>query len=610
MMSLLINKAKSIGSLFALDESYLDMFPNSPYWNPGDLALNPDGTPKLGWLNDSGVCSSPQAYHIAPDKMVFYANQESPKIKADYQTTAAYLDITTSFPLQYMIDYSATNPESQTHQQVYDHALKLHQNARLVYQGPLAGEGSQIQPGSPMLFYAGRAVDAVEGEIVGKESASVMPDFWLRQVQPVLVGQGMGYYPRWTNTPGGPTGVWIAPLTFDWDKYDATAMAFGRAGLMNESFGSGSPSELMQAYLKFFTKTYYLFRALQEQYLAAAVQTIRYRDPSGQLVDLLHALEEGVDFGNAQLEITYDNGLALFVNRHATNTWTVTVGANAYYLPPNGWLAVNEPTGFFEASHLVDANDKPDLSGHRVDEVRSGDYIFVDGRGTQTSFGVDYAGAPIVSSLITVVKPTGWTVAEQPDGTFQSPLPQAPSLLSVYNWLGLGDIRLYIKDNSPNETSFVVERSSVSPFAGFTPIATGLPALQGTGGSFVYHDTTLNMSVSNYYRVYAVNASGPSAYSNISGFTPPPTQLKAVAVSPTQVNLSWVNPAVFLPTYLQVSRVLVSPPHTTTYYQLPPSATSYSDTSVVGNTLYEYWVSVIDAFGSSGNSYQVIVQTP
>jgi predicted phage tail protein len=110
-------------------------------------------------------------------------------------------------------------------------------------------------------------------------------------------------------------------------------------------------------------------------------------------------------------------------------------------------------------------------------------------------------------------------------------------------------------DNATNETGFAVERCTGAGCTNFAQIAAPGP-LSGTG-SVTYVDTTVTAGNTYLYRVKAVNAIGPSNYSNTISVTVPavpaaPTNF-TVATAPAQGNkytatLTWaygVNPTNF-----------------------------------------------------------------
>lgn len=397
----LVDTAKGFDYLFALHENYYDMYPG-PLWDLSDLALDADGSWSEAWYNK--WCATPQAYQIAPDRMKKYAAAQSPEIKRLYGTNAAYLDVTTVSKPNIFVDYfRAPDRKGGTFKEVLELLVDLDLHQQSTYQGPLFGEG-RFECSSLVLLQAG-PVDGVEGEICNKDSAPVIPDFVLRYLKPLRVDQGMGYHGRWVGERDAPQRDDLDIRSFDWDKYRATAIAFGRAGFM----GTVNFVNSSEDFYRYWVREYYTFRALQERYLSSSVRDILYRAPDGAFTDLAGAVRAGVDFYNAQLLLTYENGLTVYVNRHQSEIWAVNVGGMTYYLPPNGWLAY-APDGFLQASHLVDASGAPNPNGHRVDYVFSSHYIFADGRGETTQFGVDYAGQPVVTAGIRVVKPDGWTL--------------------------------------------------------------------------------------------------------------------------------------------------------------------------------------------------------
>jgi hypothetical protein len=134
---------------------------------------------------------------------------------------------------------------------------------------------------------------------------------------------------------------------------------------------------------------YYLLQPLQSQYLTTDPISIRYRSGT-QMLTLSQAIHAGVDFVNAQLHISYANGLELFVNRHQSTNWTVSVGGRSFELPPNGWVAVNpslssdfrSPTKFGSPESATDFLEFSALlpDGARADYVRSPATVFARSR--------------------------------------------------------------------------------------------------------------------------------------------------------------------------------------------------------------------------------------
>jgi transcriptional regulator CtsR len=161
-------------------------------------------------------------------------------------------------------------------------------------------------------------------------------------------------------------------------------------------------------------------------------------------------------------------------------------------------------------------------------------------------------------------------------------------------------INLAWTDASTNETGFKIERR-----IGADGIWT---QIFKTGANVVsYANTGLTASTQYYYRIRAFNAVGNSAYSNLinattsgtTSLTTPtaPSNLKATAISDSQINLTWTdNSANETGFKLESKRgdygswieILVG-----------ANATSYQNTGLLSSSKYYYR---IRAYNNSGNS--------
>lgn len=131
-------------------------------------------------------------------------------------------------------------------------------------------------------------------------------------------------------------------------------------------------------------------------------------------------------------------------------------------------------------------------------------------------------------------------ILQDPDATSpHSGLPDSPSNLSA---LIIGNqVTLLWNDNANNEIGFKIERSIYSNATGFAEITSTLPQ-----NTISFNDTGLVPGILYYYRVRAFNSFGNSNYSNeiqaalyYIQVPNPPSNLRASAISPTQLRIEW-----------------------------------------------------------------------
>jgi fibronectin type 3 domain-containing protein len=185
-------------------------------------------------------------------------------------------------------------------------------------------------------------------------------------------------------------------------------------------------------------------------------------------------------------------------------------------------------------------------------------------------------------------------------GTVTSTKPADPTGLVAAAVSGT-QVNLTWADNATNESGYKIERSTDGMT--FYPLA-------GTGVNGTrYSNTGLTAGKKYYYRVFAYNAGGNSAYSNVAsavtGTTPTnplaaPTNLAAVAAGSTQINLTWADNATAETGY----RIERSADGVTFTFlaNAGANATSYSHAGLAASQKVYYRVQAIGSGANSGFS--------
>jgi hypothetical protein len=341
-MKVLAGTARRLGYTFSLHENYIDFYPDAPSWNPKDVVLDRSGEMSKAWYHPG---TRVQSFAIKANRMLHYAEQNSPEIHRLYGTTASYLDVHTCVPPWHHVDYEAGQPKAGMHALKVESHAKLFAYERRAHEGPLFGEGWCH------FFWAGLC-DGVEAQIEGGEDVPVLVDFDLLKLHPQMVNHGMGYYSRWLRK-GGETrrGVdWPTPLQLD--KYRAQELAYGHAAFVGDWLVDIMPAVVRE---------YNLTRPVQALYATAKATEISY-EVEGRFVSSSVAAVAGV---LERLRVRYDSGLTLHVNL-GEDDWRV----ERRVLPQFGFLAEGPDTLVYTAKR----------DGAIVDFARTKDGLFVDSR--------------------------------------------------------------------------------------------------------------------------------------------------------------------------------------------------------------------------------------
>ena len=215
---------------------------------------------------------------------------------------------------------------------------------------------------------------------------------------------------------------------------------------------------------------------------------------------------------------------------------------------------------------------------------------------------------------VTRLTTLGWsylTTAQYTPTGLTDLVPAAPANLT--GSATTSSVTLSFSDNATNEFWVEFERCAGAGCTNFARIGQTLGE-----NATSFRDTTVSAGTTYTYRARAIGFMGASGYSNTVAFTiagtatppPAPSNLSAVAVSKTQVNLSWVNNSTNQ-TGVRIERCRGS---TCTNFSLiatvASTSNSYSDLGLSGNTVYRYRVSAYNSAGSSPYSNIASAKTP
>ncbi len=228
-----------------------------------------------------------------------------------------------------------------------------------------------------------------------------LPHFDLLKMHPLSVDIGV----PWTGQFFTGKEGWAKPenIVASIDQFLAATIAYGHIGwLVEETHG-----------MRQTCRSYYMLQPLQSRYAMLKPQEILYGTDRG-IVSSSEAFQSG-DWRESKLFIRYPNGLRIWVNGNATESWQAP--ETGYDLPPFGWLALGTD-GFVECS--------VSLEGRRYDRVSSPECVFLDGRGAWRSFdGVAASGSAAVRRAkegngisITLIEGVDRLVIAKPEGSF------------------------------------------------------------------------------------------------------------------------------------------------------------------------------------------------
>lgn len=361
--------AKRLGYRFGVHENYVDIYPDAPSWDEALVPRDAKGEMVKAWYNEG---TRIQSYAYRADAIVPTAARVTPQVHQRYGTTGAFIDVHSSVPPWFHVDFTAGNEVAGRFHPVWEAHRALWQLFREVHQGPVMGEGHSH------FFWAG-LVDGAEAQVIGGEYHRVLPDFDLLKIHPLVLNHGMGYYERWLNE-GYSAGIQSRMALVRADKYRSQEILYGHAGFI------GSPWETEP---RLSVKEAWMMAPLQSAYGATPVERIEYR-VAGQWVDASTALAVGE---TNVIRVVYSSGLSIVANQSRE-----TIAEAGHTLPPFGFAASGG--GIREAYTAV-------VDGQVADLVDDGTSLVVDARGEAYHPGRVGGSLLPARMLAPVVEPAG-----------------------------------------------------------------------------------------------------------------------------------------------------------------------------------------------------------
>ncbi|HSB16961.1 MAG TPA: hypothetical protein VLE22_21095 [Bryobacteraceae bacterium] len=346
-----IKAQNDLGWLQGVYSNYTDFCTVNTNWSPDHVLRLSDGEWRRAW---------PRNYMLKPAKAVEFDEYYAKRIKEKFGVRMSYTDVHTCAQ-PWRCDYDVRVPGAGTMSSLFYAFGQLLLNDQKAY-GPTQSEATF------QWLYAGLQSGGY-GWVYTDVNLLTHPldvAFMLHKIHPLECDYGMGY-----------TNYYLDRMDKEWrkspkkreyvDLFLATTIGYGNMGWLVNDFG------LDNAFgIEAMARSYYMMQQLQQQYAFVRPKRIEYADGGGKMLSPSQAQATGA-INDSRLHVEYENGTHVYVNRGKEGVWRV----KTIDLPVNGWLVYS--SGFYEISANV--------SGHRIDHVKSAEYEFLDGRGQWTEHG-------------------------------------------------------------------------------------------------------------------------------------------------------------------------------------------------------------------------------
>jgi len=341
-----------LGFVYGPYNNFTDFAPVNGFWNIDRVTRTPDNQLQRAWAR----CYAPK-----PAFAVEACEQLAPRIQEKFHFSTAYCDVHTAVAPWDRVDYDARVPGAGTFAAVFYAFGEIMLLQKKAWNGPVYSEG-----GHHFLYCGLTDGNYAQDQRYQLPTNPWLVDFDLLKLHPLCCNFGMGNPGMFYGRHGG--GQSMGPDEDAWlDRFLAAAVAFGHPGFL--VFSGGMRNAM---------RSYYLVQALHSKYTQANVESIRYVDAAGNLLDTSTALARGNVTPRSQIVTRYQDGTVTVVNGSRQERLRVRVDGRDFDLPPNGWWG-RSGDGTVEAF-------SGDRDGRRCDYVTSPDYLYVDGRGRFVRF--------------------------------------------------------------------------------------------------------------------------------------------------------------------------------------------------------------------------------
>ncbi|MCQ2393070.1 MAG: hypothetical protein MJ249_02175 [Kiritimatiellae bacterium] len=333
-----------LGFVYGPYNNFTDFAPVNGHWSADRVSRTASGELQTAWNR----CYAPK-----PAFAVEACERLTPIIQKKFHFNTAYCDVHTAVTPWGRCDYDARVPGAGAFTSTFYAFGEIMLIQKANWQGPVYSEGNNH------FMYCG----LTDGNYAQDQSYRPADNPWfvdfdLLRLHPLCCNFGMGYetmfYPG-TTAPKDPD--------VKADRFLAATVAFGHPGF----FLHGRVYE---------DRSYFMIQALAAKYCLSDVEKIRYVGLDGKAVDTSTALATGV-LQLSQVAVWYQDGTFVAANGSKSAPMRVP-GVKDLWLPPNGYCGWSADGKVFVFSGLVD--------GRRVDYSVSPEYVYLDGRGTETKF--------------------------------------------------------------------------------------------------------------------------------------------------------------------------------------------------------------------------------